>query len=637
MPTTLTPTPSPAPTAALAKLQVDIHPAGALVYVDGGEKGRTPLSLLVPAGVYEVRVQLDGYADWQRAIEVRPGEDLLMTAALADATPPEVKVRDLPDALQVGQSLSIAAHASDNEAVALMRLWIDGDTVAEAREPSLAYTWETGEIWAGLHEIIFEAIDATGNLGRESRHVQLAVPPTPEASPSSAATATKLPEARAHITAVTLLTYPFGPYLRERVDPKYNSRVVWLDRSAYEGSAPEPRPATFEAVVLENRYLHLTFLPDLGGRLYRCTLKATGQNIFYQNAVLKPSYWGPLSREENWWLAAGGMEWALPVHEHGYEWGLSWAYDLEQTVDGVSIAFRDKTASDGNRNDRLWAEVRVTLPEDRPYFVVEPRIENPTPEAIAFQFWLNAALTLGSASTSSNTEFILPAEQVIVHSTGDPALPGEGQALSWPLYDGRDLSRYGNWRNWLGVFVPGAQHGCAGAYNHDTGLGIVRLDTPQPLRGLKLFAFGVGFAARAEFSDDNTDYFEIWAGPCATFWPEDDVVLAPGESLGWTEIWWPFRGIAGFDRASAEVIARVTVRDGDLELGIVTSRARRARVHLDWDGGAFYQGVADLTPDRPFGVRVGLPEGASFPGELTVRVTDEGGAILLEYATGIVL
>jgi hypothetical protein len=60
-------------------------------------------------------------------------------------------------------------------------------------------------------------------------------------------------------------------------------------------------------------------------------------------------------------------------------------------------------------------------------------------------------------------------------------------------------------------------------------------------------------------------------------------------------------------------------------------------VYLDWDGGAFYQGTADLAPEKPFRVRVGLPDGASFPGELTVRVTDERGAILLEYSKGIVL
>jgi hypothetical protein len=320
------------------------------------------------------------------------------------------------------------------------------------------------------------------------------------------------------------------------------------------------------------------------------------------------------------------MEWALPVHEHGYEWGLPWTYHVEQQPDEVSIVLRDHTA-----NDRLRAEIRVTLPGERAYFVVQPRLVNPTSQAVACQFWLNAALTLGSASISTNTEFVYPTERMTVHSTGDSALPGEHQIMPWPVYDGRDLSRYGNWRNWLGVFVPDVEQGYAGAYNHDTGLGIVRVFSPQAAPGLKLFAFGAGFPARVEYSDDGSGYFEMWAGPCRTFWPEDDVVVGAGQSLQWSEIWLPFSRIGGLDSANAEVVAKANVRDGQVRLGIAVSRAQWIQFHLKWNGQPFHQGAASLAPDTPLLTDVPFPSGAGLPGELTVQVKDHNEATLLEY------
>jgi len=620
-----TPISTPEPTLAPASLRIEIVPAGAVVYINEEERGRTPLTLHLPAGSYTVRVQQEGYDSLQRNVELLPGERAVLTEALRDTAPPAVTLSELPEAVEAGQPIYIRAQATDNQMVAHMRLWVDGELVTQAKGQALAYVWDTTNAVMGSHTIAVEAGDQTGNTIQTTRHLTIRATPTLHLSPTPEPSTTPIPQVRSYETTITLSTYPYEPYLRERVDPRYNFKVIWLDRAAYEATSPRPQPRTFKAIVLENRYLSLTFLPELGGRLYKCTFKPTGQNIFYQNAVLKPSYWGPLSRDENWWLAAGGMEWALPVHEHGYEWGLPWAYRIEQQADQVSIILRDSTA-----DDRLRAEIRVTLPGERAYFVVEPTVVNPTAQAVACQFWLNAALTLGSASISANTEFVYPTEHMIVHSSGDNALPGERQVMPWPVYDGRDLSRYGNWRNWLGVFVPDIQQHYAGAYNHDTELGIVRVFPPQVARGLKLFAFGANFPARAEYSDDDSEYFEMWAGPCKTFWPEDDVVVGPGQSLRWSEIWLPFRGIGGLDKANAEAVVKASVQDGQVRLGIAVSRAQYVQFHLKWNGQLFHRASADLAPEAPLLTHVPLPSGAGLPGELTVQVKDEDGTTLLE-------
>lgn len=622
----------PGPTAVLAVLHLDVGPPGAAVSIDGQERGITPLRLSLHAGSYVIRVQKEGYDPLVRDVELRPGDEMIVAASLRDVALPIAEIKGLPGALRVGEILAIHAQAEDNQGVVRLRLLIDGVLVSKVNGNRLDYTWDTQTATAGQHTVAAEAEDAAGNIGRVMHTVSILAVPTAEPSvtprPSAtlaASTPTRMvPEARAYETIVTLSAYPYESYLKEKPDPRYGFRVLWLDRAAYEAAQPQPQPRKFTAVVLENRYLQLTFLPELGGRLYKCVLKSTGQNLFYENQVLKPSYWGPLSREENWWLAAGGLEWALPVHEHGYEWGLPWTYRLESRTDGVTIVLRDY-----GYDDRLYSEIRVTLPSQGAHFVVEPRVVNPTSQALACQFWLNAALTLGSTSASAATEFIYPTERMIVHSAGDPALPGERQAISWPVYEGRDLSHYGNWRNWLGVFA-GVPPTYIGAYNHTTELGIARVFSPQVVAGLKLFGFGAEFAARAEYSDDGSDYFEMWSGPCRTFWLEDDVLIEPGQSWQWREVWLPFRQIGGLDMANEEVAVWAGVQGRQIELGVTASRTQRVEMTLLWNGQRFYQEQRNLSPDAPLLLRVPFPDNTSLPGDLTVQI-GPGSTGLLEY------
>jgi hypothetical protein len=224
---------------------------------------------------------------------------------------------------------------------------------------------------------------------------------------------------------------------------------------------------------------------------------------------------------------------------------------------------------------------------------------------------------------------------MVVHSTGDAALPGERQTMPWPVYDGRDLSRYGNWHNWLGVFVPDTRRGYTGAYNHDTGLGIARIFSPEITPGLKLFAFGSDFPARSEYADDGSEYFEMWGGPNRTFWPEDDLPLGPGQSMNWTEVWLPFRGTAGLDRANTELVVKADVRDSQVHLGIAVSQPRRLQFDLKWNDVYFYQDSAVVSPDLALAASMPFPGGMALPGELTVQVRDEIGTVLLEYTKDI--
>ncbi|MBU0490404.1 MAG: DUF5107 domain-containing protein, partial [Chloroflexi bacterium] len=186
------------------------------------------------------------------------------------------------------------------------------------------------------------------------------VPPTPAPTAMPTPVPTGAPAVRTWETTITIPTYQYEAALHP--DPTGRIPYPQLD---FAQMGP-PAPKAYRAIMVENRYLQLTFLLDLGGRLYRCVFKPTGQDVFYRNPVVKPTHWGP--GEMGWWIAAGGMEWCFPVWEHGYTTALPWQCHIQRNADG-SITF---VAEDDEQTTGLHIAVAVTLRPDRADFEVQP-------------------------------------------------------------------------------------------------------------------------------------------------------------------------------------------------------------------------------------------------------------------------
>jgi hypothetical protein len=408
----------------------------------------------------------------------------------------------------------------------------------------------------------------------------------------------------------------------EKVDPVYNIPVLYLNRPAYEASGPAPTPVNYLGVVLENEYLRLTFLPELGGRLYSAVVKATGQEIFYHNPVVKPSRYGVLQpAEANWWLASGGMEWAYPTQEHGYRFGVPWQYQVTQSATETTIILSDSAAG------RVGAEVSVTLPADSASFWVKPKLINQTAHTVPVQFWLNAALTLSPGSMSPQTQFVLPVDRVVVHSRGESGwtIPGERQESPWPVVAETDLRDYRQWANYLGVFAPHLQAPFVGAYNPETNLGIARLIEPDKVSGTKLFAFSAAFPDKS-YTDDSSQYFEIWGGANTGFWPESDVQVPAGGAVAWQEQWWPLPGLGGLTWANAKAAIHLSQEDGQYTLSLLASRPTQGKISV-------LAGATPLLNDtftaNPISASRWTFAALAQPSQ--IQVLDQAGAILLDY------
>ena len=400
---------------------------------------------------------------------------------------------------------------------------------------------------------------------------------------------------------ITLNTYDWWRALvpTEPDDPVYPYPRLDFDRVG------PPAPRAYGAVFLQNDYVQLTIVPELGGRILGWVDRTTGRQLFYANPVIRPTRWGA----RGWWLATGGMEWAFPVEEHGLNEYRAWEYEL--VWNGVRVWDTD---------DRTGLDVEVTiwLDRDRSHFSVAPRITNRTADVQPYQFWSNAMLALSDRNAPSpDLRFIMPAHAATVHTTGDSSLPGSGSSMSWPVHDGRDFSRYSEWRKPLGLFARPPTAGFVGAYDPSTDQGVVRVFPFAAVSGVKIFC--LGDLGPELWTDDGSRYFELWGGITPTFW--DYWTLQPGASVLWTEQWYAVSGVGGYDWANDEAAIRLSPSGDQVEVGVATTRALYATVVLLRGGVEAQRWDTRVAPGEPFRA---TSDPASSGGDWVVQVVEQG-------------
>ena len=375
----------------------------------------------------------------------------------------------------------------------------------------------------------------------------------------------------------------------------------------------------FQAITLHNDFAAVTVLPELGGRLYRWLDKTTGRQLLYNNPILKPTAWG----HRGWWLAAGGIEWAFPTDEHGLNEYRPWLAATAVTTTTAAI-----TLSDVEDQTGMTVGITLTLDADHSYLTLQPWVANNTADAHNYQYWLNAMLALDDNHAADGTEFILPANEIVIHSTGDPQIPGEHSVIGWPEYNGRFLNQYATWNGWIGFFAPTLQAGYTGIYDHDVKQGILRVIDPAVIPGHKFF--GPATLGPGLWTNDDSTYVELWSsGVTADFWTY--TTLPAGQTVQWTERWYPVSHINGFAAANEYGALRLAETWQGIEIEVAVTAVTHGVVQLYVNSNLAQEWPVDLLPG-PAWVTLGQrPSGMSGP--LGLRLLDGDGVTRL--ATGV--
>jgi len=457
-----------------------------------------------------------------------------------------------------------------------------------------------------------------GALTRTPTTQSIAAPSTPAATPVPAGTVVFYEE------EVTVLTYPLARYQSDALDPTYNWPYKRFDMERFRQEAPTPTPHTYRQLVLENMYLKVLILPELGGRIWQVIHKPSGKPMFYQNAVVKPTHWGV--EYQKGWLALGGLEWSLPVSEHGYDWGTPWDYAV--VADDPNLA--TVTVSTPQDGRLLHATIAIALRADAASFTIAPTLTNLDDQPLAFSFWHDAMLAPGSGTRpSAELRFVLPSDAVTLHSTNDAALPQPGQRFPWPTYGRRDLSRLGNFRQYLGFFEAPAAHGpFVGVYDPTYDAGAVRIFPAEIARGSKVFALGWQDALESNnFADDDSMYVELHGGLAPTF--DDQYQLRANSEISWRETWYPVAGIGDLTFANETAAISVQPRAQQFAIGLYSTRPL-AGVLVSFVDERVQERIAiQIRPDEPYlGV---LTNGKSTAQITKIELQDRAGRALLTY------
>ena len=413
---------------------------------------------------------------------------------------------------------------------------------------------------------------------------------------------------------------------------------LFLDRRVYQGSSgrvyPIPfidrisadrTPRAWRAIHLENRWVRLVLLPELGGRIHIGYDKTRDYDFFYRNNVIKPALVGLAGP----WVS-GGVEFNWPQH-HRPATFLPVETRIERDDDGSVTVWH----SDLDPMQRMRGTHGIRLRGDSALIELEARLTNRTDVPQTFLWWANVAARLARrlpvvlpdrrARTSPTTRavrsrrFRAPTARTTASTT--PHSPRERP-------DADRIDVYTNIPVPTSYMVTDTADDFFGGYDHDARAGFVHWADRSIAPGKKQWTWGDGEVGRAwdrHLTDGDGPYVELMAGVFTDNQP-DFSWLAAGETRRFRQYWYPIQDIGPAVQATLDA-AIGTADAGD------DRRARRrddGRARGRPDRAAAARRVDDLrvdrtriAPGRPFTTAVELDTAATRD-DLVVEVTAAG-------------
>ena len=413
---------------------------------------------------------------------------------------------------------------------------------------------------------------------------------------------------------MTLPTYEEGPPDPNPPFDQYASRNQFNYPYTIRDNLTGVKAAhAWRAIFLENEYLKCSILPDLGGHIYTCVDKISGQSIFYANPSIKKAQIGYRGA----W-AAFGVEFNFPVSHN-------WV--SVSPVDFAYAAHKDGSASVWVGNiDRVYGmqwQVELVMRPGSTLLEQRTTLANRSDVRHRYYWWNNAGIEVWDDSRID-----YPMRFVASH--------GFTNVYTWPVgpQGDRNLSIITN--QTLGpvsYFAHGTREPFMGVWNPRTQTGTAHLAAYQDLPAKKVWSWGVdpdGLHWRTVLADNDSAYVEMQAGLFRN--QETYAFLEPGQSLHFSEYWMPARGTGGISRANKTGVMHFNEGDSAVTVALnVNERIPGARISLTRDGSVLWSGVANLSPEKTWSHSVHRSEEAV---KLSFELRSSAGQSLLKQTEG---
>ena len=397
---------------------------------------------------------------------------------------------------------------------------------------------------------------------------------------------------------VVIPTYEIG---------KPEKNPIFLEKRVYQGSsgvvypypviesiANEKTDHTYDAVYLENEYIKVMILPELGGRVQMAYDKIKQRHFIYYNQVIKPALVGLAGP----WIS-GGIEFNWPQHHRPSTF---------MPVDCKIVEGKDSVTVWVNERERMFhqqGQAGFTLREGCAYLEIQGRLYNPTETPQTFLWWANPAVAVNDAYQS-----VFPPDVNAVFDHGKRAVSSfpiaTGTYYKMDYSAGVDISNYKN------IFVPTSymvaksKYNFEGGYENDTHAGMLHVADHHVAPGKKQWTWGNGDFGRAwdrALTDEDGPYIELMAGVYTENQP-DFSWLMPYEEKSFVQYFMPYRELGIVKNASKDFL--VNIDEKCLQIFATSRQTVRVTLKDKVTGKVLYDCEDTITPESILTVPVGV-------------------------------
>ena len=409
---------------------------------------------------------------------------------------------------------------------------------------------------------------------------------------------------------VTIPTYEVG---------KPEKNPIFLEKRVYQGSSgvvyPYPVIETmsdekvdkdYQAIWLENEYIKVMVLPELGGRVQMAYDKMAKRHFVYYNHVIKPALVGLVGP----WIS-GGIEFNWPQHHRPTTY-MPVDTCIEENADGSISVW----VSEMEKMFHQKGMAGFTLRPGCAYLEIKGRVYNRTDVPQTFLWWANPAVYVNDAYQS-----VFPPDINAVFDHGKRAVSSfpiaTGTYYKMDYSAGVDISNYKN------IFVPTSYMGVnsrfnfEGGYENDTKAGMLHVASHHLSPGKKQWTWGNGDFGRAwdrNLTDESTPeerekwgfteegfrpYIELMAGVYTENQP-DFTWLMPYEEKMFTQYFMPYRELGVVKEASKDLLFNINeVADDKMAFKVFATNRQDLCIILRNDNGeVYYKKEMTLSPEQ---------------------------------------
>ena len=421
---------------------------------------------------------------------------------------------------------------------------------------------------------------------------------------------------------VTIPTYEAGT-------PEKNP--MFLEKRVYQGSSGVVYPypviesvsdtktdKDWMAVWLENEYLKVMILPELGGRIQMAYDKIKQRHFVYYNHVIKPALVGLAGP----WVS-GGIEFNWPQH-HRPSTFLPVDCEIVENGDGSVTVW----VNEMERMTHQKGMAGFTLRPGCAYLEIQGRVSNRTPLPQSFLWWANPAVEV-----NEHYQSVFPPDVNAVFDHGKRAVSSfpiaTGTYYKMDYSAGVDISNYKNIHVPTSYMAVNSQYDFVGGYENDSKGGMLHVASHHVSPGKKQWTWGNGDFGKAwdrnltdptPLSSANEDkipsplngkdaaaaggfrpYIELMAGVYTENQP-DFAWLMPYEEKQFVQYFMPYREIGIVKQATKDFIFNIDeVSEGKVEFKILATSQKTVRIVLEnLHDKAYYDKKVTLSPENVF-------------------------------------